>query len=162
MTRTPSGPVSLRRAGDFLWRADEAANAGGEAHASKQLDLAGRVAIKADGVDLRRVHAGEHGHGEQLGWVGKAFKSGVGCCEHCGAAESVKGEHVDAERSGGPHGSCDGVGNVVKFEIEENGVALVKQWFNDCRTRSNEELEADLEPCAGSFQAVNEFCRCLR
>ena len=131
---------------DLLRGADEASDAGGDAHAGEQLNLGGRGAVKADGGGLGGIHAGEDGDGEELGWVGQASKGFIGGGEHGRAAGGVDGEHVHAEGSGGADGSGDGVGDVVEFEVEEDGMAALEEGLEDGGSGGDEELKADFEP----------------
>ena len=70
----------------------------------------------------------------------------------------VDGEEGGRSRtSGGTDCSCDGVGDVVEFEIEEDVEAAVAELLDDAVADGVVELHADLEPSAGVVQEVDEF-----
>src|SRR6266404_5224215 len=57
--------------------------------------------------------------------------------------------HVDKLHAGhssrAKHGSRDGIGNIVEFQIEENAVAKRRDLFDGFRTGAGEKLVANLE-----------------
>ncbi len=142
--------------GDLLRRADEASDSGVEAHAGEEFDLLGRGAVEADGGDLGFIHAGEDGDGEELRWIGDAGEGFAGGGDHGRAAGGVDGEHVDPEARGGAHCAGNGVGDIVKLEVEEDLVAAAQEGFEHGRAGGDEEFEADFEPGACVVKAVNE------
>ena len=64
-------------------------------------------------------------------------------------------EHLDIQPGGGSHGFCDGVWDVVKFEVEENGSASAADLADDIWTCAGEELAADLE-CANQRRQLRD------
>jgi hypothetical protein len=53
-------------------------------------------------------------------------------------------------------GSCDGVGDVVEFEVEEYVEAFGCEGGDDVGSFCDEEFEADLDPFAGWSEAIDE------
>ena len=93
------------------------------------------------------IHAGQNGDGDQASAVRAHRNSGAdglrGGLQHRRSAERV---HVDQLHAGhcrgGKHRACNGIGNVVEFQVEEDAVvqvlaicftasgpALVKSWL---------------------------------
>jgi hypothetical protein len=58
--------------------------------------------------------------------------------------------------------SGDGVGNVVKFEVEEDLEAAIAKCFEQRIAGGIEELHADFEPATGALEAIDEVERGLR
>jgi len=110
----------------------------------------------AGGLELRLVHAGENGDGEELGWIRQAGGGFGGGGEHGGASAGMDGEELRAERRDRTHRGGDGVGNVVEFQVEEDGVAAIPERLNDGAPSGEVEFEADFEPLAGPFKTVDE------
>ncbi len=137
-------------------RADKAANAGRNPHTGQRFCLLAGSAVDGHGTELSGIHTGEHGNCEQLGRVGKTFQSGAGSGEHRRTAESVHRDHAHPVRGGGANRSRHGVGDVVKLEIEENGMAAANQRLDDRRTGSREQFQADFEPVAMPFEPVDQ------
>src|SRR5271154_3999204 len=82
------------------------------------------------------------------------------------AAERVDIDQADlGEVRGGGDGAGHGIGNIVKFEIEEDFEAQAREFFDRSRAFRCEELQSDLEKArrtakatrqgAGRTQAVN-------
>ncbi len=96
------------------------------------------------------IHAGEDGDCDQARAIrahGYASADGLsGSLKHRCAAERM---HVDELHSG--HGGSRehrpryGVGNIVKFQIEENAVAKRSDLLDGLRTGAGEQLVANLE-----------------
>jgi len=63
--------------GDFLRRADEAANAGGQAGAGEEFGLLGGRTVEADGGDLGLIHAGEDSDREEFRGIGEAVEASM-------------------------------------------------------------------------------------
>ena len=57
---------------------------------------------------------------------------------------------------GGADGSGDGVGDVVKFEVEEDAEAAVAKLIHDAVAERVVELHADLVPVACLAEAIDE------
>src|ERR1035441_1079478 len=140
----------------LLGRADEAAQPGGEAHPRQQFDLFAGGALDADGADLGRVHAGEHGDGEEFRRVGDAGERGPGGGQHGGTTCGVDGDHAHAQRGGGAHGGGHGVGNVVELEVEEDGVAAPDERLENGGTGGDKKLQPHLEPLAVALELGDE------
>ena len=89
----------------------------------------------ADGGQLGLIHAGEDGDGEQLWRIGEAGGGFGGGGEHGWASAGVNGEQFGAKRANRAHRGGDGVGDVVEFQIEKDGVAALRAGFR----RSNRQ-----------------------
>ena len=142
--------------GDFLRGGDEAADAGGEAHAGQQFNLLGGGARDPDGVGLRLIHAGKDGDGEEFRGMGEAVERSAGRGQHGGSAGGVDVDHVHAQRGGRTNRSGDGVGYVVELEVEKDTVAALEQRFNHGGAGGGEQLHADFEPGAGALKPLDE------
>ncbi len=125
-------------------------------HFGEQGDLIGRGAIYSGRLQLRRVHTGEHGDGQQLGRIGQAVEGGAGCGEHGRPSRGMNRHHAHAERGGGAHGAGDGVGNVVEFEIEKDRVTACREPFYNGGAGGGKELQSHLEPLAVAFETGYE------
>ena len=110
-------------------------------------------AVDAGGGELSGVHAGEHGDGQQLRRIEQPFERVPGSREHRRPARRVDGEFVDAEGRGRAHRACDGVGDVVKLEVEKHRVAPLEQRLDHRRPGGSEQFQPHLEPLAGIFEA---------
>jgi len=143
--------------GDLLGGADESADSGSQAHAGQQFHLFCWRTIKADSADLDLIHAGEHGDGEQFRGIGQSIERGTGSSEHGGATAGVDIEHVDSQAGCGANGSCDGVGDVVKFQVEKDLVATFEDGFKDRGSNGSEQFHAYFEPDAGAMQPLDEL-----
>src|SRR5271157_362667 len=141
---------------DLVWGADEASNSRSQAHAGQQLHLAGWGTLDANGAQLGRVHAGKHGDGQQLRGIGEAVQSGAGGGQHGRTSGGMDGRHAHTQRRGRAHRSGDDVGNVVEFQVKEDGVAALEQRLQDGGTGGHEELQSHLEPAAGVLQPGNK------
>ncbi len=82
------------------------------------------------------------------------------CVQHGGSTRGVNGHHADTEACGGANSAGNGVGNIMEFQVEEDGVAAIEERFEDGGTGGDEEFETNFEPDAGAFQAVEEIYRC--
>lgn len=141
----------------FLRGADEAVNTRSQAHAGQKLGLFGGRAGDCDGLKLLRIHTREDGDGEQLRRVVDAFEGSAGRGQHGRTSKRMEGDHARAMCCGGA--DCPGhrVGNIVKLEIEEDGMAAADELFDNGWTGGGEELQADLEPVAMALEAVDEI-----
>jgi len=150
------GRIVLAEGGDFFGARDEAGDAGLGGGFCEAEDLVfGRV-VDADGGELKLIHAGEDGDGEELRGVGAG---GSGFCsgfQHGGAAGGVDGEELGTEGGDGADGARDGVGDVVQFEVKEDGEVAAAELADDGGTFGDEELEADFEPAAEALELVGE------
>src|SRR3954469_10693416 len=63
-------------------------------------------------------------------------------------------EHPDAEPGCGPDGTCDGVRDVVKLQIEEHAVTARRELLDEPWSCGSEQAAADLEATDGSAQAI--------
>jgi hypothetical protein len=68
----------------------------------------------------------------------------------------VDGEKGSASLRGGANGSCNGVGDVVEFEIKEDVEAAVANLLDDAVASRVVEFHADLVPVAGLAEEVDE------
>jgi hypothetical protein len=94
-------------------------------------DLFGWGPFLAGCLQLCLIHAGQDGDGKKLWWVGNPGEGLAGSGEHGGATASMQGQHAHTQRGSGAHGACHGVRNVVKLEVEEDGVSAGDDLFND-------------------------------
>src|SRR5690606_34946713 len=65
----------------------------------------------------------------------------------------------DVEGAGGLDGACDGGGDVVEFEVEEDVLAALLESTDDVGPRGGEELGADLVPVDGGADALHQVER---
>jgi len=141
---------------DFMRGANKPFDACVEAHAGKKDGLIAGRDREADGLGLGQVDAGEHGDGEELRRVWDFSERGAGSGEHGGAARGVNVEHADAEAGGGTNRAGNGVGDVVEFEIEKDGVAALENGFEHRGSGGSEKFEADFEPEASAVEPVDK------
>ena len=120
------------------------------------LDLVGGIFLDAEFFQITFVHAGEDGDAEDEGGVGRFIGGGLGGAEHLGSAAGVDGEHLDIEPRGAGDGFGDGVGDVVKFEIEEHARAGVAHAADDVGAFGDEEFFADFECADGGGELFSE------
>ena len=81
--------------------------------------------LYVDLANLLVVHGGEYGDAEKSEFGG-VFGTGLfGPADHFGASGSVDCEHFDRECGDALDGFGDGVGDVVKLEVEEDAVSAV-------------------------------------
>jgi len=109
-----------------------------------------RCAGDADFTNGFLVHAGQDGHGKQAGPVcahGHACADGLNCrAEHGDSAEGVDVEQLNAGHSGrSEHRASDGVGNVMKFQVEENVRAELRDLPDGFGPGGSEQLAANFE-----------------
>ena len=115
----------LSQRGEFEGGANETANAGVEGEAGEVEYLIFGWGLYVDLAKLLVVHGGEYGDAEKSE-VGGVFGTGFfGPADHFGASGSVEGEHFDGECGDALDGFGDGVGDVVKLEVEEDAVSAV-------------------------------------
>ncbi len=76
--------------------------------------------------------------------------------EHVGAAGGVDGEELGTGGGGGADCARDGVGDVVEFEVEEDGEAAAAELMDDGVAVGEVELEADFEPAAEALELIGE------
>lgn len=145
--------------GDLFSGADKAVDAGGAAEAGEEFDLGSGFACSADGGELCSIHAGENGDCEQLRRGRERGERFLCRGHHHWPAECVQGEEFNAEGCGGTDGAGDGVGNVMEFEVEEDGVAAPSNPIEDGWPSGDEEFQSDLEPADGAVELVDELER---
>ena len=110
---------------EFEGGADEAANAGIDGESGEVQDLFFGLCLYVDLTELLVVHRGKNSDAEE-GELGGVFGAGLfGPADHFGASGGVQGEHFDGECGDALHGFGDGVGDVVKLEVEEDAVPAV-------------------------------------
>jgi hypothetical protein len=78
---------------------------------------------------------------------------------HARAAGSVHVHHPHAERRRGSDGRRDRVGDVVKFQIQEDAVAPIGERADDRRPFGREQAAADLESARDVPQRRGELQR---
>lgn len=143
--------------GHLLGGADEPADAGRHAHAGQQLDLLGGRAVYCDGFELRGIHTREDCDSKELRRVGQPLERSAGGGKHGRAAQRMKGDHARAMGSRRAHRPGHGVGNVVKLEIEEDGMTAAYQRFDGGGSGGGEQFQADFEPVAMVFDPVHQL-----
>jgi hypothetical protein len=136
--------------------ADEAFDAALGCKMGQAEDLICRDIVDAYAVQLRSIHAGEDGDGEEAGGGGVLGGGPGGGAEHGFATAGVKGEEASAKACNGADGTGYGVRDVVKFEVEEDLEAAVAEGLDEAIAGRAVELEADLHPAATAFEAVDE------
>jgi tetratricopeptide (TPR) repeat protein len=144
------------RAG-FPRRADKSANAGGQSHTSQKLSFLGGRAVDCDRFELLGIHTGEDGDGKQFRRIGPVFERGAGCAEHSRTTERVKCDHARAVRRGRAYGSSDGVGDVVKLEIEKDGMSARNQRLQHGGAGGGKQFQSHLEPLALALKAIHQI-----
>jgi hypothetical protein len=142
--------------GDFFGTCDESVDARFRRGVGQAEDLILRGVVDADGGELELIHAGEDGDGQELRRVGDGRSGFGGGFEHGGSASGVDGEKLGTDGGGRTDGSCNGVGDVVEFEVEENGEAAAAEFADDGGAFGGVEFEADLEPAAEAVELVGE------
>ena len=65
--------------------------------------------------------------------------------------------HPDAEPRGGGDSSGDGVGNVVKFQIQKNPVALFRESAHESGAFCGKQLAADFDSANASLKSSRQF-----
>jgi len=146
----------MAEGGDFFGACDESVDAGRGGGVGEAEDLVFGGVVDADGGELELIHAGEDGDGEELRRVGDGG-SGFGCgFEHGGSAGGVEGEEFGTDGGRGTDRARDGVGDVVKFEVEEDGEAAAAELADDGGAFGGVELEADFEPAAEALELIGE------
>ena len=147
-TSTPSGPVSARSAATSSRRADKAANPRLQSHLCQQTPPVRRVRVHSGRSQLRGIHAGQHGNGQQLRRVGHALQRRAAPRPASPVLRGVNRHHPHAQRRGRAHGSGHGVGNVVKLQVEKDRVAARHQRLHHGRAGGGKQLQPHLEPLA--------------
>ena len=66
-------------------------------------------------------------------------------------------DHLHIKPGGRGHGLGDGVGDVMKFQVQEDQRARGPDLFDDVRPGAGEEFVADLESAADRRELVHEF-----
>src|SRR5207302_11181638 len=109
--------------GGFRDGADFPVASGGASERRQAQHLINRAARDADFFEIGIAEAGQNGDGKDHGRL-DAASCGVGCRLHHGRASAgVHGEHARAQRASSRDGRRYGVGNIVKFQVQENFVA---------------------------------------
>lgn len=140
---------------DLFGRADHAVDSRVLRELCQPQDLFGGSGIDAGSVELRRIHAGKDGDGEQPWRTGSEGSLGGGG-HHDRASGGVDGEQGGSRLCRGADGSGDGVGNVVELEVEEDVEAAVAEGLDEGIAGGVVKLHADLEPLAGAGELVHE------
>ena len=106
------------------------------------------------------VGGGELGHGNQDGTgtvgTGQALQSGL---HHGDGTTGVEVGHVHVQAGEDGHGLLDGVGNIVKLQVEEDLVATGLDLTDDGGTLGVVQLHADLHEGL-SVQTLEEIEEC--
>src|SRR5581483_10822837 len=76
--------------------------------------------------------------------------------QHRAAARRVHVHHPDAQACRRRNGACDGVWDVVKFQIEEDTIAAPDELFDDRRSLAGEQAAANLECARHAAQPIDE------
>jgi hypothetical protein len=69
----------------------------------------------------------------------------------------MHGEHIDSQRRGRLDGTCDRVGNVMKFKIQENALAALLELTYHVRATPREKWSAYLVVRNGIAEAVDQI-----
>ncbi len=99
------------------------------------------------------VHAGEDSDSDQK-WAisAKGFEALAASAHHLLAARSMDVHHPDAEIGCGCHGGRCGVGDIVKFQIQEHLESALLQILNQLRPGTREQLFAHFQAALGRIQ----------
>ena len=71
---------------------------------------------------------------------------------HLATPAGMEGEHPDWQPAAGLHRFSNGVGNVVKLEIEEDAEPKIGNLAHGVRAAGGEHFQPDLHPAHGSLQ----------
>ena len=146
-----------RRAQEFAKRREfergtnEAAQTRIDGQFGQAFDLSFDVGgLNANFAEVMFGDAGENGDAEDQGRINSQLARGFvsrgnSGFHHGSAAAGMDGEHLDVQARGGGHGFGDGVRDVVKFEVEENGSTGPPNLANDVGSGAGEEFAADFE-----------------
>jgi hypothetical protein len=88
--------------------------------------------------------------------MGQAGERGACGDEHGGAAGGVDSEQMDTETGGGADSASNSVGDVVEFEVEEDGVASLEDWLDDSGACGGEEFETNFEADTNAVERGNK------
>ena len=69
----------------------------------------------------------------------------------------MDGQHTDAQLGGGADGPCDGVRDVVEFQVEEDLAAGGDEFADELRPLGGEELFADFIGGSGLADGLNDL-----
>lgn len=75
--------------------------------------------------------------------------------EHGPSSEGVEGEEGEVEGASGFDGFGNGVGDVVKFEVEEDATAALADFTHEVGAVGGEELETDFEVANFAVESVD-------
>jgi hypothetical protein len=146
---------------NFEGRADEATETGSDGEFGEAIDLVGDVWLVTDLGDGVAIEAGEDGHAENERGRAVEFGGGFlggpfGGAHHFGTAAGVDGKHLDIELNGGSDSFGDGVGDVVKFQVEKDIQAESAHLPDNIGTAGGEEFAADLDGAEGGGELTGE------
>ncbi len=109
------------------------------------LDLDRRLDIKPDLTEIGATQAGQHSDRNQLGRGRRFIHRLARRLHHLEAAQGMDIGHPDAEIGGSTAGLGDGIGYVMKLQVEKDLEPKRGQLFDQRRTGTDEQLLADLE-----------------
>ena len=75
---------------------------------------------------------------------------------HLRAARGMHVDHPRAQPRGRTNRACDGVGDVVKLQIEEDAIASRGELLDDRRPQAGEQATADLETADRAAQRIGQ------
>ena len=146
----------LAEGSDFPSGADQAGDAGAEGEVGQPEDL---IAWRCGDADLGErcvIHAGQDSDGQQLGVAPLLPGGGRSGFEHSSATGGVDGEQAGSGGGNGADRARDGVGDIVKLEVQEDAQAALPKPFDEGQTGGAEQLQADLNPAAAVAERVDQ------
>ena len=143
-------------------RADDAIQTRFTGQTRESQDLRGGCVGNPNAGELRLIHAGQDGDGDQAGAARRLARGFSGCLQHGFAA---RGMHCEEGRTGvcqGAHRARHGIGNVVQFQVEEDAQITRGELLNDAWAGGQVKLKPDLDPAALPFEAIQQGKRVAR
>ncbi len=109
-----------------------------------------------DPVQLRRIHGRQDRHPQEE-QIRFEFPLGrFGCRKHFFSTAGMQSQHVDGQVAKALHRFGDGVGNIVKFQVEKYPVTPVGYLPYPIGTMGGEHLQAHLDPLQLPIKALEQ------
>ena len=161
------GGENLSQPSNFQRRADQAAETGLGRQRRQSLHLMAHVRDHADLGEFVAVEARQDRHTQHQRRRASEFLRGLlrgplRGAHHLAASTRVDRQHLHVELHRCRHCFGDGAGNIVKFQVEENGRAGGPNASHDVRPGADEQFLADLERAHNWRELFHQFERHFR